>query len=255
MAPGMSVLMWVKVRSEQTTFDSWTPVGRVRALLNDLVYSAAALAQMHWVCFATSLIRPRRVSRAGCFAPCDSVDVAATACVLSPEAYGIHAKRPEERMFPSQQDHISDLLCVIALNRCIVVTISSLNIHRTRLLLSGKSGFLRGPGSAREMVRKCVGGEPDSHVPMQNGLALARYLLDLVESFPKLIREDLRGQEELSDVAAFSAGPSPHEDCLAEGSLSMTCVVDCLNRKSQVITTRGSPGVLWHGRLGTRLSQ
>ena len=30
------------------------------------------------------------------------------------------------------------------------------------------------------------------------------------------IREDFRGNEELSDVAAFSSGPSPHEDCLAE---------------------------------------
>ena len=32
------------------------------------------------------------------------------------------------------------------------------------------------------------------------------------------IRQDLRGNEELSDVAAFSSGPSPHEDCLAQDS-------------------------------------
>ena len=34
--------------------------------------------------------------------------------------------------------------------------------------------------------------------------------------FLKVVREDLRGNEELWDVAVFSAGPSPHEDCLAE---------------------------------------
>ena len=32
------------------------------------------------------------------------------------------------------------------------------------------------------------------------------------------IREDLQGNDELSDVAAFSSGPSPHEDCLAQDS-------------------------------------
>ena len=37
-----------------------------------------------------------------------------------------------------------------------------------------------------------------------------------VESFLKVIREHLRGSEERSDFAALSAGPSPHEDCLAE---------------------------------------
>ena len=43
-----------------------------------------------------------------------------------------------------------------------------------------------------------------------------RYLVELVESFRNVIREDLRGNEELSYVAAFSAGPLTHEDCLAE---------------------------------------
>ena len=32
----------------------------------------------------------------------------------------------------------------------------------------------------------------------------------------RVVREDLRGSEELSNVAAFAAGPSPYEDCLAE---------------------------------------
>ena len=51
---------------------------------------------------------------------------------------------------------------------------------------------------------------------MKNGLASARYLVELVEAFVRVVREDRRGNEELSDVAPFSAGPSPHEDCLAE---------------------------------------
>ena len=40
--------------------------------------------------------------------------------------------------------------------------------------------------------------------------------MELVESFRKVVREDLRDNEQLSDVAAFSAGPSPHEDFLTE---------------------------------------
>ena len=50
----------------------------------------------------------------------------------------------------------------------------------------------------------------------ESELASVRYLVELAESFLKVIREDLRGNEELPDVHAFSAGPSPHEDCLAE---------------------------------------
>ena len=50
---------------------------------------------------------------------------------------------------------------------------------------------------------------------MQSGLTSARYLVELVESFLKVIREDFRGNEELSDALAFALGPSPHEDCLA----------------------------------------
>ena len=61
--------------------------------------------------------------------------------------------------------------------------------------------------------------ELDKNVQVNTGLASARYLVDLVESFVKVSRDDLRGNEELSDVAAFSAGPSPHEDCLAEDAL------------------------------------
>ena len=38
----------------------------------------------------------------------------------------------------------------------------------------------------------------------------------MVGFFLEVIREDLRSDEELSDVVAFSAGPSQHEDCLAE---------------------------------------
>ena len=54
---------------------------------------------------------------------------------------------------------------------------------------------------------------------MISGLASGRHDVELVGSFLKVIREDLRGNEELSDVAAFSAGPSPHEDFWTEGVL------------------------------------
>ena len=64
-------------------------------------------------------------------------------------------------------------------------------------------------------------------------------------SFLTVVREDLRDNKDLSNVAAFSAGPSPHEDCLAEE----TFVDDvCGGAK------RGCPKVSWHGRLGARPS-
>ena len=51
---------------------------------------------------------------------------------------------------------------------------------------------------------------------VKSGLALVRYPLELVESFLGVLREDPRGDEELSNVAALTAGPSPHENCLTE---------------------------------------
>ena len=94
-------------------------------------------------------------------------------------------------------------------------------------LLSGESGFTREPVSwltnhphlaqALEQRREHTSGtEPDWHVQVKNGLASARYLVEFVESFLRVVREDLPGSEELSNVAAFAAGPSLHTDCLAE---------------------------------------
>ena len=37
-----------------------------------------------------------------------------------------------------------------------------------------------------------------------------------MEFFLRVVHEDLGGVEDISNVAAFSAGPSLHEDCLAE---------------------------------------
>ena len=51
---------------------------------------------------------------------------------------------------------------------------------------------------------------------MKNGLASARYPVELVASFLRVVREDFRGDEELRNMAAFTAGSSQHEDCLAE---------------------------------------
>ena len=40
--------------------------------------------------------------------------------------------------------------------------------------------------------------------------------MELVEFFLRVVVEDLRSDEELSNVTSFSAGPSPHESCMAE---------------------------------------
>ena len=65
---------------------------------------------------------------------------------------------------------------------------------------------------ARTWRENTSGAEPDRHVQVQNGLTSARYPVESVESFLRVVR----GSEGLSNVATFSAGPSPHEDCLAE---------------------------------------
>ena len=86
-------------------------------------------------------------------------------------------------------------------------------------LLSGESWLTNHPHLAQALEQwreNASGAEPKKHVEVKNGLASARYPAELVESFLRVVREDLRGCEELSIVAAFSAGPSPHEDCLAE---------------------------------------
>ena len=94
-------------------------------------------------------------------------------------------------------------------------------------LLSGESGLMRElvslvtnhPHSAQALEQwreNTSGSEPDWHVQVKSGSARTRYLVKLVKFFLRVVREDLRGREELSKVAAFSAGPSLHEDCLAE---------------------------------------
>ena len=50
----------------------------------------------------------------------------------------------------------------------------------------------------------------------ENSLGISSVSCGFGGYFLKVIRDDLRGDEELSGVAAFSGGPSPHEDCLAE---------------------------------------
>ena len=73
-------------------------------------------------------------------------------------------------------------------------------------LLLGESGFVREFASlltnhpevaeALEQWRDSVSGiEPDRHEQVKNGLASARHLVGLVESFLRVVREDLRGDE------------------------------------------------------------
>ena len=93
-------------------------------------------------------------------------------------------------------------------------------------LLSGESGFVRElaswltnhPDLADALEKWCdsvPGDELDRHMQVINALAAARYLVELVGSFLEEVRADLRGNEELSDVAAFSAGPLA-EDALVD---------------------------------------
>ena len=67
------------------------------------------------------------------------------------------------------------------------------------------------------MRESVSGSESDRHAQVTNGLASARHLVAMVESFLKdRSAKIFGGNEELSNVAAVSAGPLPHEDCLAE---------------------------------------
>ena len=89
-------------------------------------------------------------------------------------------------------------------------------MYRWRLLTSksGKPGFVPDLAQTLESVS---GGEPDRHARVESAHCPEKLIGSIL-----IIREDLRINEELSDVAAFSAGPSPHEDCLAEDVFFMT---------------------------------
>ena len=75
------------------------------------------------------------------------------------------------------------------------------------------------PDLAEALKKWCEsasGGEPDRLVHVEHGLTSVRFPVSLIEPFLEIIREDFRVTDELSNVAAFSSGPSPHEDCLAK---------------------------------------
>ena len=76
---------------------------------------------------------------------------------------------------------------------------------------------------------------------MKGGWASARYLVELVGSFLEVIREDLGGAEELLDVAAFSAGPSPHEDCVAADA----CLDDVRVLETESVKQASSGAMAW----------
>ena len=84
------------------------------------------------------------------------------------------------------------------------------NDERTDIVVDKSS--TRGTGRSNNGAKMCLEQSPTA----KNGLASARCPVELVESFLKVVRQDLRASEELSNVTAFVAGPSPHEDCLAE---------------------------------------
>ena len=117
---------------------------------------------------------------------------------------------------------------------------------------AGKSGFVREPTSwltshpdladTLEKWRGTGSGvEQDRHVLVKNRLTSARYPVELLEYFLGVTREDLGGNEELSDVATFSTGPSPHEDCLAEDTFVDDVRGGVL--ETERVKTRGSRGM------------
>ena len=123
---------------------------------------------------------------------------------------------------------------------------------RANVVVDESSRFRRG---TQEKWRESVsGGELDSHTHMENGLASARYLVKLIESILDVIRENFLVSEELSDDAACSAGPSPHDDCLVDDVF-----VDDVRGAGIWTTQAGATGggqlVSWHGRAGARLAK
>eukprot|EP00971_Amphidinium_carterae_P049539 976295-Amphidinium_carterae.1 len=90
---------------------------------------------------------------------------------------------------------------------------------------TGREGFVKKPTSwltnhpgLAEVLKGwcvCVGsdGQPYRHVQLIGGLAAAaaKYPPRLVSGVLRVLRDDLRKDEDLSDLAGFSAGPSPHE--------------------------------------------
>ena len=73
----------------------------------------------------------------------------------------------------------------------------------------GEPGFMREPVSwltnhpllALEQWRENTSGaEPDRPAQVKNGLASARYLVELVESFLRVVPEDVRGARRLSGI-------------------------------------------------------
>ena len=129
-------------------------------------------------------------------------------------------------------------------------------------LLSGEPGFIREswltnhPHLAQVLDQwreHAFGAEPDRHVQVKNGKASAPGPVELLESFLRVVREDLRGGEELSNVAAFSAGPSPHEDCLAE-EIFVDDVRGGLLVAERVRQARREEVQWCRGRLGARPS-
>ena len=65
----------------------------------------------------------------------------------------------------------------------------------------------------------------EKHVQMNNGVASSRYPVELVIYFEKVVREDYRSIEDLSDVAVFSAARSPWR---VPYRLVVTTIMQCL---------------------------
>ena len=131
---------------------------------------------------------------------------------------------------------------------------------------TGRSGFVRKetawmtnhPGLAEVLEGWCScvnedGSVPYRHVHLMGGLAApaATYPPALVKAILSVMREHLRDKEELSDLAALNAGPSPHEAVCDYSTRTVTSTTTCAaaswrpNEFEQLVARRWSGAEGW----------
>ena len=115
-----------------------------------------------------------------------------------------------------------------------------------------RSAWLRSHPSLAERV---LGTEPDRHVQLKGGLAAAQYPVEWVEAFLKVIREDVRGSEELSTWLLLQLDFRRMRTTLQMASLMTACGGVLGTQKSETGTARAHQVGSQHRRLGARFSE
>ena len=73
--------------------------------------------------------------------------------------------------------------------------------------------------------------EPDRHVQVKSGLTSAQYPVELVESFLKVIRQELRATKNFQMWLHSQLDRHHMKIVWQRKSLSTTCVAECFNQK------------------------